>query len=165
MTIVKRPPPATKQFAVYRREVKRQLQLVVDKRAKAYGKVTQGWQAAHQPDFQGQVVGPGPTSPKPTILRVVMRNASKVINKYGTTIRNLWDFWNKGTRRHPIVPRFKSILRFVIGGDVIFTPEVDHPGTRAHKDQEKIDRRLKPVEAREIKEAGRVALKAVERLK
>lgn len=35
-----------------------------------------------------------------------------------------------GTRPHEIRPVFASVLRFEIGGRIVFTPIVHHPGTR-----------------------------------
>ncbi|MEV3895294.1 hypothetical protein [Streptomyces anulatus] len=37
-----------------------------------------------------------------------------------------------GTRPHLIRPRRKSVLRFEVGGRVVFTRLVRHPGTRAN---------------------------------
>lgn len=37
-----------------------------------------------------------------------------------------------GTRPHIIVPRRAKALRFIVGGDVVFTRRVRHPGTRAN---------------------------------
>ena len=153
--LVKKPDPK-KQFAQFRNETAKLLQPTIDRRVKEYNKVTSGWQSSHKPDFQGQVV----VSPRRGIfLRVVMRNASTVFNKYGTTIRQLWDIWNKGSKPHLIRPRFATILRFVVGGEVIFTKLVKHPGTKANKDQEKIDNRLAPRERKDIEKVGQRALR------
>lgn len=38
----------------------------------------------------------------------------------------------KGTRPHTIRPRTRTILRFEVGGDVVWAKEVHHPGTRAN---------------------------------
>lgn len=36
---------------------------------------------------------------------------------------------NDGTRAHLIVPKFKTVLRFPAGGQLVFTTIVHHPGT------------------------------------
>lgn len=38
---------------------------------------------------------------------------------------------NDGTRPHQIRPKNASVLRFVVGGRVVFARVVNHPGTRA----------------------------------
>ena len=40
-------------------------------------------------------------------------------------------FVNDGTRPHIIRPRNAQVLRFVVGGRVVFAKVVHHPGTRA----------------------------------
>lgn len=35
-----------------------------------------------------------------------------------------------GTRAHVITPRHAKVLRFVVGGSVVFTQRVNHPGTK-----------------------------------
>lgn len=39
---------------------------------------------------------------------------------------------NDGTRPHIIRPRNASVLRFVVGGRVVYARVVHHPGTRAN---------------------------------
>lgn len=39
-------------------------------------------------------------------------------------------FVHQGTRPHTILPRRASVLRFNVGGAVVFTRRVNHPGTR-----------------------------------
>ena len=55
------------------------------------------------------------------------------------------DFLEFGTRPHVILPRFASVLRFEIGGEVIFSARVYHPGTKplcfVRRTQEEIDRK------------------------
>jgi len=40
-------------------------------------------------------------------------------------------FVNDGTRPHRIVPKNGSVLRFTVGGRVVYARVVNHPGTRA----------------------------------
>jgi hypothetical protein len=35
-----------------------------------------------------------------------------------------------GTKAHPIFPSRKKVLRFVVGGRVVYSKRVDHPGTK-----------------------------------
>jgi hypothetical protein len=39
-------------------------------------------------------------------------------------------FVEQGTRAHRITPKRGKVLRFVVGGKVLFRPYADHPGTR-----------------------------------
>lgn len=39
-------------------------------------------------------------------------------------------FVNDGTRRHFIRPKNKKVLRFQVGGKVVYARVVDHPGTK-----------------------------------
>lgn len=39
---------------------------------------------------------------------------------------------HQGSRPHEIVPRNATVLRFEVGGTVVFTRHVNHPGTRAN---------------------------------
>lgn len=43
------------------------------------------------------------------------------------------DFTDKGTRPHTIRPRRAKVLRFVVGGRVVFARVVHHPGSTKHK--------------------------------
>ena len=51
---------------------------------------------------------------------------------------------NDGTRPHLIRPRTKQVLRFEVGGRVVFAKLVHHPGTRANPF---LDRALREVAA------------------
>lgn len=51
---------------------------------------------------------------------------------------------NDGTRPHIIRPKNKQVLRFRVGGQVVFAKVVHHPGTRA---QPFLDRALREVAA------------------
>lgn len=158
MKLTKRPPPASKQFEVWRTETKRQLQPVADQRADEYSGAVSSFQSQHKPDFEGQVA----VGPKRIFLRVIIRNGSDVINKYGLTVRGLWNIWNKGTKAHVIVPRFSTILAFAVDGAVAFARKVKHPGTRGSGAKLKIDKRLRPGEIKEVRRAGQKAWKKVQ---
>lgn len=53
-------------------------------------------------------------------------------------------FVNDGTRPHQIRPKNASVLRFVVGGRVVYAKVVNHPGTRARPF---LDRALREVAA------------------
>jgi hypothetical protein len=53
-------------------------------------------------------------------------------------------FVNDGTGPHTIRPRTKQVLRFRVGGQVVFAKVVHHPGTRANPF---LDRALREVAA------------------
>lgn len=53
-------------------------------------------------------------------------------------------FVNDGTRPHTIRPRTKQVLRFQVGGRVVFAKVVNHPGARANPF---LDRALREVAA------------------
>lgn len=53
-------------------------------------------------------------------------------------------FVNDGTRPHVIRPKNAQVLRFVVGGQVVFARVVHHPGTRA---QPFMDRAVREVTA------------------
>jgi hypothetical protein len=41
-------------------------------------------------------------------------------------------YFIEGTAPHEIRPRFAAALRFAVGGQVVFTRLVNHPGTKSH---------------------------------
>lgn len=53
-------------------------------------------------------------------------------------------FVNDGTRPHQIRPKNASVLRFTVGGRVVYAKVVNHPGTRARPF---LDRALREVAA------------------
>lgn len=53
-------------------------------------------------------------------------------------------FVNDGTRPHQIRPRNASVLRFTVGGRVVYAKVVNHPGTKARPF---LDRALREVAA------------------
>ena len=50
-----------------------------------------------------------------------------------------------GTRAHVITPRHAKALRFVVGGKVVFTQRVNHPGTKPNPFPEKAIEKWRPV--------------------
>lgn len=54
------------------------------------------------------------------------------------------DFVHNGTRPHVIRPRRADVLRFTVGGQVVYARVVHHPGTRARPF---LDRALREVTA------------------
>ena len=46
---------------------------------------------------------------------------------------NIANFTDAGTRPHIIRPKRASVLRFEVGGDIVFAKKVKHPGTRGTK--------------------------------
>ena len=156
LRVIKTLPSASRQYKRWEAEVEKGLRPFVDRRVKEYQKLVSSWKSQHRPQFVGQLFKRGPTA---ISIRVIIRNASKVFNKYGTTIRQLWNMWNEGTRPHKIVPRFASVLRFEIGGKVIFTKLVRHPGTKGSGAEERINKRLAPGEKKAIRRVGRVAFR------
>lgn len=120
-----------------------------------------GWQPAHRPKFGSEVMAQRGRD-RVTLL-VTLDNAAQSLGRYGGTIGDLWRWTNLGTRAHKIVPRFKSILRFVVGAVAVFTPLVNHPGTRAKKHDERINRRLKRFESNKIFEGFQNAFSKLNR--
>lgn len=109
-------------------------------------KVVSGWQAEHKPEFESTIK----VTPSTVRMTVKIKNKNKRVSKYGTKIKDLWAFWNLGTKPHAIAPRFKTILRFMVGTAVIFARKVFHPGTVGHRDNERINKGLKLPEKKAI---------------
>lgn len=148
--------PASKLYETWRKELVKQVGPVNDERANEYSKAVSLFSPKTRPQFRGVIVDRGGT----VFIRVILENGSKVINKYGTTIRQLWQIWNEGSRPHDIRPRFAKILRFIgKAGNRVFTPLVRHPGTKGSKAKKRIDKRFKPLEKYRIGRAGRIAFK------
>ena len=157
----KKPLSPSAQVEFLKREAIKQIGPFNEARAREYAAPTVSWQEQHKPDFGTTV---GFSKNQNIFIRVFIRNSRKVFNRYGTTIGQLWRFWNDGTKPHIIRPRFAKVLRFVArGGNVVYTTLVRHPGTQGSGHKERVDRRLKPAERRAIDRALRVAFKRLER--
>jgi hypothetical protein len=139
LRVVRRPrnPPRT-QHKIIREEVRKRLKPVADEHVKRRETIVSSWQAHHKPKFDSRV-GVGT---KQIFVQVLIKNASQSLGKYGGTVRDLWGWINEGTRPHIIVPRFASILRFVIDGKIIFALRVNHPGTQGQRHNERINAEL-----------------------
>lgn len=136
---IKRPKEPRLQFAEIRQEVVKQLQPVARQHVSQRAAVVSRWQDSHRPDFEANVSA----TDKQITLSVRMKNAGKSLGKYGGTIGDLWRWINEGTKAHDIVPRFKTILRFAVGGDFVFARRVRHPSTTGQKHNERINERLR----------------------
>jgi hypothetical protein len=56
-------------------------------------------------------------------------------NSVGIRVENdspIYNFWDKDTRPHTILPRTASVLAFPVGGRTVFARAVHHPGTKGH---------------------------------
>lgn len=155
MKLKKRLPDPKAQFAAIRKEVIKTAQDAADRRAGAYAETVDGWKPEHRPKFKGIVV----VTQRTVDIRVIIQNASQKINKYGTTIKMLWNIWNFGSKPHKIVPRFKSLLRFKVGGQWFSKKEVNHPGTRGNRAKERIDEQMRPKELKILDEGYRRGFK------
>jgi hypothetical protein len=80
-----------------------------------FEKTTSGWK--HQPEFS--IDGDG-------------------MNFTISTDDEIYGYVDKGTRPHIIVAKNARVLRFETGGDIVFTPRVNHPGTKARLFTEQI---------------------------
>lgn len=136
---IKRPKDPRLQFAEIRQEVIKHLQPVARQHVSLRAAVVSRWQDSHRPEFEARVFA----TEKQITLTVHMKNADKSLGKYGSTIKDLWNWINKGTRPHSIVPRFATILRFAVGSTIIFARRVQHPGTTGQKHNERINERLR----------------------
>jgi len=75
---------------------------------------------------QAVIVGDvGPTT------SVAMGSKLKIKVKFETD-DPIWRYGDDGTKPHDIFPSRRKMLRFVTGGDVVFSRHVRHPGTRAN---------------------------------
>lgn len=136
---IKRPKDPRLQFAEIRQEVIKQLQPVARQHVSQRAAVVSRWQDGHRPEFEATVNA----TEKQITLSVRMKNGDKSLGKYGGTIASLWRFINEGTKAHAIVPRFATILRFAVGGTIVFARRVRHPGTAGKKHNERINERLR----------------------
>lgn len=53
-----------------------------------------------------------------------------------------WLYNDLGTRPHLILPRRRKVLKFTVGGSVVFARRVNHPGTKAQYLTRQVQRRV-----------------------
>ena len=152
LRVVKRPKLKPGQsLRDIRAELIKELQPVAAQHTRQRNAVVAGWR--HKPQFRSIIA----ITPNQIRLEVFIRNELESLGKYGGNIADLWRWHNVGTglhgphkRRYAIYPRFKTVLRFFIGGVEIFAKYVDsakrqtHPGMRGKKYNERINKRLQP---------------------
>ena len=138
--ILKRPKDPRLEMDLVRRDIISQLQPVARQHVSHRAAIVSGWQDSHRPEFESRVFA----TEKQVTLTVHIKNAGKSLGKYGGTVKDLWGWINTGTKAHPIVPRFATVLRFVVDGAVRFSRGVPHPGTVGQRHDDKINERLKP---------------------
>jgi hypothetical protein len=59
------------------------------------------------------------------------------------TVSDLWRWRNFGTKPHMIFARPGGVLAFQVDGVDVFTRFSRHPGTKAHRDDQRINRKLR----------------------
>lgn len=163
MTIVRKPrhPPRT-QYKIVRDEVRKRLMPVADEHEKQRSDIVRDWQAHHRPKFKS-IVGVGP---KQIFVQTRIENGSKSLGKYGGTIKDLWTWINEGTKPHVILPRFKTILRFVINGVVIWAKRIPKRGGKrkglvGRQHNERINDRLNKRFQRAVNNGYRAGLRKI----
>lgn len=161
LTLVKKPrltPSA--QHAALRAGVAQRLGPVLQQHGVDPRKrIVANWQAQHRPEFEGRVI----VKAKEIIFEVLITNADKALSSYGGTVASLWRWFVGGTKAHTIVPRFVTILTFVIDGARHWAQKVRHPGTRGTGDDKRINRGLERRVTGAIDVAYKRELKELER--
>lgn len=59
-----------------------------------------------------------------------------------------------GTRAHVILPRHAKVLRFVVGGQVVFAMRVQHPGTKPNPFHERALNKWRPEARAQLQRIG-----------
>lgn len=103
---------------------------------------------------------------KPTWLREVNYSSSKITTFVGTE-NEIYGYIDYGTKPHLIVPRRKTVLRFLgssyggsgrpKGGDYVFAKYVNHPGFKGYKHSKRLLKKWKPLSKKRFDAAMRVA--------
>jgi hypothetical protein len=141
MRLIKRPKlRPNQQLTEIRKEVVKAIQPVAAAHTQHRNRVVSSWQSQHKPKFKTSIK----VTPKQIQFDVFITNATTSLGKYGGTIGDLWGWINEGTRPHIITPRFATILRFVVNGVTVFAKRVNHPGTKAQKHNQRINKLLLP---------------------
>jgi predicted nucleotide-binding protein (sugar kinase/HSP70/actin superfamily) len=155
--VKKQPPTPAQQFAFFREEVRKGMEPVPARHVERREAIVGSWQ--HQPEFKGSVKAEGTH----ILTQVEMENPGESLGRYGGTIADLWRWHNLGTRPHRILPRFKQALRFAVGGVIVFARYVLHPGTKAKRHTERINKSLQSFEEKQIRKAFRNSWKALQK--
>ncbi|MCG3207319.1 MAG: hypothetical protein FOGNACKC_00919 [Anaerolineae bacterium] len=127
MSITRRPQSPKYQAQIVRDEVRAGLVPVGAEHVRRRERITANWQAMHQPGFEA-AIGVGPVE---VYLRIRMANLNAPLGQYGNyTVGDLWRWLDKtGTPPHMIYPLDpRGVLRFEIGGVVLYRKWVRHPG-------------------------------------
>ncbi len=121
-------------------EIMENLRPLVRKHAEKRRDIVSGWSTEHRPNFRGSVY----VENHVIILDIDITNANRKIDKYSSaTIEDLWRWWEEtGTRPHTIVPVRAMALRFKVGGVVVYTKRVNHPGTQPQERTVKGDQQI-----------------------
>lgn len=136
MHVIRRLPPPAVINARIRARIKHNLTPLARKHAAYRQVLVAGWSAAHRPRFKGVV-----NIDKETItLAIIIVNGLVRVRGSRVTIGTLWLWWEKtGTRRHFIRG---APLAFEMGGQMVFTYVVDHPGTTPKRKTPRLNKRL-----------------------
>lgn len=150
--LVKTPPSADAQFAVIQEEIAKALEPVGKQHVDQRAELVKEWR--NRPIWEWKI-GVGA---KQIRLDVVLKNAGQRLkDKKGQfqkgTIKDLieWVF-KTGTRAHKIVAKKAKALAFpFMGLNPAFFKSVDHPGTTARPDIDKINKRLNPFYDKQVR--------------
>ena len=106
----------------------------------------------HRPEFESKVsVGRAGIE-----LKVTLRNDKEAISDRATIGDLVKWLFVTGTKPHVIRARIAKVLRFVVGGRVIFARFVQHPGFKAKPTLDNINKRLEPAFKRAIDRGFRI---------
>lgn len=134
--VIKRPPPPKVQIQTIRAEVKKAIEPVARHFVTERRRITDHY--SHKPEWEHRV------NVQETGLQVLilLKNARAIVRGRVTMATLLMWLFETGTKPHTIVPRFKTVLRFAVGGTVVFARSVRHPGFKANPALDRIDQRL-----------------------
>lgn len=131
MKVVRPLPKPTILNQQIRKRIKANLTPLVRQHAFFRQALVAGWQPQHQPKFRGIVTFQGNT----INASIVIINSTQRIDQFTpATVDDLWNWWAiTGTKKHIIRPVRAKFLRFQIGGNVVFSLKVRHPGTKPNR--------------------------------
>lgn len=156
--VKKQPPSPAQQFAFFRKEVARGMQPVAERQVERYKTLPS--------NRHGRFKFAGETAVKGThiLTQVTLENEGESLERYGGTVGDLWGWLNLGTPAHPILPRFKQTLSFLVGGVRVFARRVlRHPGTKPQRNTERINQSLEPFREKETDKGFKLAWKKLEK--